>query len=70
MSNICARCRGPLEEKTAEEVAARHAERETIWGVPESACEVVCEDCWQTFVAADPELQRAEKQNTRHNRYT
>ena len=70
MSNICAWCRRPLAEETAEEVAERHTERETIWGVPESACEVVCEDCWQIFVAADPDLQRAASHNARHHRYT
>lgn len=70
MSNLCAHCRQPLEPETPEDVERRHAELQTTWGVPESACEVVCEDCWQKFIAADPKLARAVDTGTRHEDYT
>lgn len=66
MSDTCAWCKGPLEAETPESIAEADAEREAVWGVPQSACEVVCEDCWQAFMANDPALKKAVETKTRH----
>lgn len=47
-SYTCAYCKGTFLKGWSDEEAA--AERDAVWGLPESQCDLICEDCWQATV--------------------